>query len=209
MKDFACFARMWLMQFMDNGTAVLLIDLYNDFIYPDGKWYGNVKASFEATETAAHIPIYYCLHQQYKPRNYDGWNRMTSYHIGMKEGRVIEEGSWGAQIYEGLEPDLANGDVVVSKHWNVSSFQNTDLDYLLHQRDITKLACAGMTSNQCLECTARYGKELGYDVTLLSNATAGFTIEQKDAAVNLIWPLLVERFMSVEEWAASIGAPKQ
>ncbi|KAM6480498.1 Isochorismatase-like protein [Trichoderma sp. SZMC 28011] len=204
-----------------SGTAVLLIDPYNDFIHPEGKWYGNVKESLEATETvkhmrrliqaarAAHIPIYYCLHQQYKPGNYDGWNRMTSYHIGMKEGRVIEEGSWGAQIYEGMEPDLTNGDVVVSKHWNASSFQNTDLDYLLHQRDITKLVCAGMTSNQCLECTARYGKELGYDVTLLSNATAGFTIEQKDAAVNLIWPLLVERVMTVEEWADSIGAPKQ
>lgn len=113
-----------------SGTAVLLIDPYNDFIHPEGKWYGNVKESLEATETvkhmqrlikaarAAHIPIYYCLHQQYKPGNYDGWNRMTSYHIGMKEGRVIEEGSWGAQIYEGMEPDLANGDVVVSKHWN-------------------------------------------------------------------------------------------
>ncbi|PKK51305.1 hypothetical protein CI102_3901 [Trichoderma harzianum] len=183
-----------------SGTAVLLIDPYNDFIHPEGKWYGNVKESLEATETvkhmrrliqaarAAHIPIYYCLHQQYKPGNYDGWN---------------------PQIYEGMEPDLANGDVVVSKHWNASSFQNTDLDYLLHQRDITKLVCAGMTSNQCLECTARYGKELGYDVTLLSNATAGFTIEQKDAAVKLIWPLLVERVMTVEEWADSIGAPKQ
>lgn len=113
-----------------SGIAVLLIDPYNDFIHPEGKWYGNVKESLEATETvkymrrliqaarAAHIPIYYCLHQQYKPGNYDGWNRMTSYHIGMKEGRVIEEGSWGAQIYEGMEPDLANGDVVVSKHWN-------------------------------------------------------------------------------------------
>lgn len=47
------------------------------------------------------------------------------------------------------------------------------------------------------------------NLTPSSNATAGFTIEQKDAAVNLIWPLLVERVMTVEEWADSIGAPKQ
>ena len=27
------------------------------------------------------------------------------------------EGSWGVEIYEGLEPDIEKGDVVVSKHW--------------------------------------------------------------------------------------------
>ncbi|KAL7949766.1 Isochorismatase-like protein [Trichoderma barbatum] len=125
----------------------------------------------------------------------------------MKEGHVIEEDSWGAQIFEEMEPDLTNGDVIVGKHWNASSLQNTDLNYLLRQCDITRLVCAGMTSNQCLECTPRYAEELGYDVTMLSNATAGFTIEQKDVAVSLIWPLLVECVMTVEEWAASIGVP--
>lgn len=87
--------------------------------------------SLEATETvkhirliriarAANIPIYYCLHQQHMPGNYNGWNWMASYHIGMKESRVVEEGSWGAKIYESMEPDLANGDAVVSKHWNAT-----------------------------------------------------------------------------------------
>ena len=30
---------------------------------------------------------------------------------------AFEEGSFGGKIYEGLEPDLENGDVVFSKHW--------------------------------------------------------------------------------------------
>jgi nicotinamidase-related amidase len=41
-----------------------------------------------------------------------------------------------------------------------SSFQNTDLDYQLHQREITNLVLAGMTANTCLEATARYAYEL-------------------------------------------------
>jgi len=43
---------------------------------------------------------------------------MTAPHVGNKKLRAFEEGSWGAEIYEGMEPDLSNGDVVVSKHWN-------------------------------------------------------------------------------------------
>lgn len=68
----------------------------------------------------------------------------------MKAKKVFEGGSWGAQFYEGLEPQVSNGDVVVSKHWNSrlvlcfgrdeprlillalrSSFQNTDHDFQL------------------------------------------------------------------------------
>lgn len=100
-----------------------------------------------------------------------------------KENKTFEEGTWGVEIYEGLEPDVeGNGDVVISKHWcsryvlsivcvylnrrretnkwTNSSFQNTDLDYQLKQRDITHLVFGGLTANTCLESTARYAYEL-------------------------------------------------
>lgn len=113
-----------------QDTAVLLIDPYNDFIHPNGKVYGFCKDSLEATDTIDHmralvkaarannIPIFYCLHQSWKAGNYDAWNRMGPFHHTFKEKKVCEEGTWGAQIYEGLEPDLGNGDIVVGKHWN-------------------------------------------------------------------------------------------
>lgn len=34
------------------------------------------------------------------------------------ENKAFEEGTWGVKIFEGLEPSLENGDVVVSKHWS-------------------------------------------------------------------------------------------
>jgi nicotinamidase-related amidase len=114
----------------NKNTAVLLIDPYNDYIHPDGKVYELCKDSLEATETITHmkalvkaarangIPIFYCLHQPWKTGNFDAWNRMTPFHRMLKEKLVCEAGTWGAQIYEGLEPDLTNGDIVVGKHWN-------------------------------------------------------------------------------------------
>ena len=41
-----------------------------------------------------------------------------------------------------------------------SSFHNTDLDFQLHQREITKVVIMGLTANACVESTARYAYEL-------------------------------------------------
>jgi nicotinamidase-related amidase len=113
-----------------ENTAILLIDPYNDYIHPSGKMYHLCKESLETTSTiqhmktlvqaarAHHIPIFYCLHQPWKEGNYDGWQRMGPFHKMLKEKMVCEEGSWGAGIFEGLEPDVEGGDVVVGKHWN-------------------------------------------------------------------------------------------
>lgn len=201
-------------------TAIVLVDVYNEFLHPSGKIYPAIAESIQTTDSvthiqtlistarAAHLPIYYALHQTYKPGNYDGWQHMNATTNSIKAGKVIEDGSWGAELYEGMEPDvLGNGDVVVSKHWNSryvcdwplpssppffflflllvwlcvglgrgdmcanvalnSGFANTDLDYQLHQREITHLVLGGMVANTCLESTARYARELGYHVTLL------------------------------------------
>lgn len=43
---------------------------------------------------------------------------MTASQQRLDARKVFEEGSWGAEIFEGLEPDPKNGDVVVAKHWN-------------------------------------------------------------------------------------------
>jgi nicotinamidase-related amidase len=111
------------------NTAIVLIDPYNDFLHPEGKMYPLVSDSLKETKTVQHIqkliaaarehriPIYYGLHQQYKKGFFDGWKHMKALHASQKDNKVFEEGSWGAQIFEGMEPSLENGDVVVSKHW--------------------------------------------------------------------------------------------
>jgi hypothetical protein len=41
----------------------------------------------------------------------------TANQLAQKTNVAFEEGSWGVEIYEGLEPDVVgNGDVIVSKH---------------------------------------------------------------------------------------------
>jgi nicotinamidase-related amidase len=199
-----------------NNTAVLLIDPYNDFLHPEGKLNGLLHEDLLQTDAIKHIveivtaarqrgmPIIYGLHQQYKTGLYDGWQHMRKIHDSQKSGHAFEEGTWGAEIFKGLEPDARNGDVVVSKHWSSSSFQNTDLDYQLRQRDIQNVVIIGMTANACVESTARYAYDIGYHTTIIADATAAFTREQHEAAV-LCWPLFAQQVLKAAEWVAQVG----
>ncbi|CEL04972.1 hypothetical protein ASPCAL06094 [Aspergillus calidoustus] len=196
-------------------TAIVLVDPYNDFLHPDGKLtpflkdleernaVQNMKDLVQAARSR-NIPVYYGLHQQWSADKFHDWKHMTPSHVRQRDIHFFEEGSFGAKIYEGLEPDLANGDVVVSKHWNSDSFSHTDLDYQLRQREITNLVLAGLTANTCLEATARHAFELGYHVTILKDATAGWSSELTKAG-ELVWPLFAT-VRTVEEWEDSLGA---
>jgi nicotinamidase-related amidase len=115
---------------MPPNTAIIIIDPYNDFLHPKGKLNPLLADSLKETDTITHlkelvtaarlhkIPIYYGLHQQCKAGFIAGWNHATPMQKSQKENVAFEEGSWGVNIYEGLEPSLENGDVVVSKHWS-------------------------------------------------------------------------------------------
>ena len=155
-----------------SKTALILIDVYNDFLHPDGKATAALADSLAEASTIDHlkaalgharranIPVYYSLHQQYEDGKYTGFQHWNAMLESVKSSRSFEAGSWGAEIYGGLVPKLENGDVVISKHWNQSSFRNTDLDWQLRQRDIDHLVFAGLVANTCIETTARDANEL-------------------------------------------------
>lgn len=115
---------------MSPNIAVLLVDPLNDFIHPDGKLYSLLKESLDESDAVKnmvklvkgardlHIPIYYGLHQTYRPGNYDGWSRTTERHHRLKKLQLFQEGSLGAEVHAEMQPSLQNGDVVVSRHWN-------------------------------------------------------------------------------------------
>ncbi|KIW98090.1 uncharacterized protein Z519_01674 [Cladophialophora bantiana CBS 173.52] len=197
--------------------AIVLVDPLNEFLHPEGKLYLSLKESLDTTGTlanirqlvdsarSANIPIYYGLHQMTQDGTYAGWLHMRTNHTRNRDKRVFA--GWGAEIVEGLEPNTSNGDVVVSRHWNSSSFRNTDLDYQLRQREIDHLIMAGMVANTCLEATAREAIELGYKVTLLSDCTAGFSNKLKEAG-EVVWPTLFEEVMTLKQWLAAIKDQK-
>jgi ureidoacrylate peracid hydrolase len=76
---------------------------------------------------------------------------------------------------------------VAHEHWGSSGFANTDLDLQLKKHGIHKLIVMGLIAHTCVEATVRYAAELGYEVTMVKDATADYSEEAMHAelAVNL------------------------
>jgi ureidoacrylate peracid hydrolase len=162
-------------------SALLVIDMQNDFCHPDG-WMkrernhdlsaipaltANINRVVDAAR-AAGMPVVWI-------RAIYDFKYLTPAHIAKRvvEGCVME-GSWGADFC-GVDPKP--GEPVVDKH-HFSGFHGTPLEAELQQRGIRTLVLAGVATNVCVESTLREGFFRGYHIVLLedcvgSNSRAG------------------------------------
>ena len=200
-------------------TAFVLVDPFNDFLHPSGKLHARLSKSLSHTNArtnlqrlvsfahtpATRIQIFYALHQPHAPTAYAGWAHANRMHAAMQDLQLFDvttpnaAGVLGGDILSGLEPDLAGGDVVASRHWTHSALANTDLAFLMGQRDITDVVIAGMEVSTCVESTVRAAYELGYNVTVVKDGSAGFSIESWKASVEGVWGLLPIRIATTAE----------
>ena len=80
----------------------------------------------------------------------------------------------------------------------------TRFDFHLKQRRIEKMILVGMAANTCIEATARGGAELGYHVTLVRDATAAFSPEAMQAALDLNGPTFAHAILTTDAVIAAL-----
>jgi nicotinamidase-related amidase len=81
------------------------------------------------------------------------------------------EGS-GADWLERYKPYLNDGNTVIASPHKVYGPENNDLVLQLRKRGISKVLLAGMSANLCVEAHLRELLEQGFEVTVVSDATA-------------------------------------
>jgi nicotinamidase-related amidase len=83
-----------------------------------------------------------------------------------------------------LKPEVSGEpDLLVTKQVNSSFHGAPDLDAWLRGRGISSFALCGITTNHCVETTARVGGNLGYDVLFVLDACTTFDREGPDGEV--------------------------
>jgi nicotinamidase-related amidase len=83
-----------------------------------------------------------------------------------------------------FKPELSGEpDLLVTKQVNSAFYGEPDLDAWLRGRDISSFALCGITTNHCVETTARMGGNLGYDVLFVLDACHTFDREGPDGTV--------------------------
>ena len=197
-------------------TALLVIDPYNDFISEGGKIWGRLKAVAEANQCVpnmlrvlnvarnAGLRVFYALHHRYRPGDYESWKYIAPIQKAAWMHKSFEYGSWGGEIRSEFEPKP--GEIVATEHWCSSGFANTDLDLQLKKHGIHQLIVMGLIAHTCIEATVRFAAELGYEVTMVKDATADYSDLEMHAALDINIPNYANAIVSTTEILDSISS---
>jgi ureidoacrylate peracid hydrolase len=198
-------------------TGLVVIDPYNDFISEGGKVWDRLKGIAEANGCIPHmlqvldaarksdIRVFYALHHRYRAGDYETWKYIAPIQKAAWSRKTFEYGTWGGEIRREFEPQA--GDVVAAEHWCSSGFGNTDLDLQLKKHGIHKLIVMGLIAHTCVEATVRYAAELGYEVTVVKDATASYSDEQMHASLVVNLPNYASAIVTTNEIVAAVASP--
>ena len=173
-------------------SALLIVDMQNDFCHPDG-WLAQIGVDVTPAQgpisplqtllpplRQANVPVIWLnwgnrpdllnisasLQHVYNP---------TGTGIGLGDplprngAPVLTAGSWAAAIVDELILDPR--DIRVDKY-RMSGFWDTPLDSILRNLGRTTLFFAGVNADQCVMLTLQDANCLGYDCILLEDCTA-------------------------------------
>lgn len=204
------------LKFDKEITALLIIDPYNDFISEGGKIWNRLKEVAESngcvlhmlqvlnTARLAELRIFYALHHRYRQGDYESWKYIAPIQKAAWSHKAFENGTWGGEIRSEFTPQA--GEIVVQEHWCSSGFANTDLDLQLKKHGIQKLIIIGLIAHTCVEATVRYAAELGYEVTMVKDATADYSNEEMHAALDINIPNYASAIVTTNEVVDSISS---
>jgi len=183
------------MSITEGRTALVLTDPQNDFVSPEGVTWGVVGASVTANNTVDHIgqllkaakkndiPVFVSPHYYY-PTD-DGWmfggaveTMMHGIDMFSRQGALNLEGfsGSGADWLEVYKPYIEDGKTVVTSPHKVYGPESNDLILQLRKRGMDKVILAGMSANLCVESHLRELLEAGFEVTVVTDATAAAII---------------------------------
>ena len=126
------------------------------------------------------FPVFISPHYYY-PTD-DGWKfggavetMMHGIQMFSRQGALSLEGfsGSGADWLEAYKPYINDGKTIVSSPHKVYGPESNDLVLQLRKRGIEKVVLGGMSANLCVESHLRELLEAGFEVTVVTDATAG------------------------------------
>jgi nicotinamidase-related amidase len=151
-------------------AALVVIDAQQEYFAPLGKVVlpggpAAVRQIARALQWArgAGVPVVHVVHESRRP-----------------SPATFVPGSPALEIHPEARP--APDEPVMQKHLP-GSFTGTALEPFLRERSIARLVLAGFMTQMCVDTTARQAAHLGFQVTVLADATAAMAVKGPDGAV--------------------------
>jgi len=158
-------------------SAVVVIDMANDFVYPGGVIADAGGSDYQARAQAI-IPGLARLLAAARAAGVTVIYATDAHTPGDAELRKwpphAMAGTWNAQIVPTLAPQA--GDVVIGKQ-TYSPFMKPEFERVLEERGITRLYVTGLHTDCCARHTSGDAFQRGYDLVWVSDALQAFTDE--------------------------------
>jgi len=189
-------------EFEPTRTALVVIDMQNDFCAPGG--FGELLGN-DITPTRAIIPVIRRLlsaareagltivhtREGHLPDLSDcppaklERSRRQGAGIGDEGpmGRILVRGEPGHAIVPELAP--LDGETVIDKPGK-GAFYRTELEGVLRERRIESLILCGVTTHVCVHTTLREANDRGYRCLVPEDATAAFDPADQESAIRMV-----------------------
>ena len=215
-----------------STTAVVVVDMQNDFASPGGMFdraglpiagiqaiVPNVRAVLDAARRAGIFVAY--LKMAFQPDLADSghptsptWLKHAPFHVGAEvtapdgaTSRILIRDTWNTEIVDELAPEP--GDAVVYKS-RFSGFHGPELHEALQARGIQRLIVVGATTSVCVDSTVRDAMYLDYHCLAVGDAMAEPIAEDaprsNHEASLLTFELLFAHVTKTEHVVAALGA---
>lgn len=176
-------------------SALIVLDMQNDVVHPDGVWGGpsgaaahciaqNAVANIQALIAACRAAGVQVIHVHHRPSVFGPDDRDSKQNANLFRDTRASGGlstEWGAAPMDGLAPDPAQ-DIVVYKQ-RANAFTSTNLDIKLRGLGVETIILTGAWTNMSVESTTRVGADIGYSVVIASDGTATLGDEWQKAAL--------------------------
>jgi nicotinamidase-related amidase len=173
-------------------SAMIVIDMQNDFCHPDG-WLAHIGVDVAPARKPIRplAKLLPALRKAGMPVIWVNWGnrpdllnlspsllhvyKPTGKGVGLgdklpkNKARVLQKDSWAAAVVDELKIDKR--DIRVDKY-RMSGFWDTPLDSILRNLKIDTLFFGGVNADQCVLCTLQDANFLGYDCVLVEDCAA-------------------------------------
>jgi len=179
---------MLLNYFNPNCTALLIIDIQNDFCHQNGFFARSGKnithmqgilpkvRDLVNGARKAGVKIIF-IKSYFDEKHLSPSMKVRKMYLGRTED-VCPEGDWGSEFT--LMPE--GGDLIIIKN-AYSAFIGTSLEQRLKQEGIKSLAITGVLTNVCCESTLRDGFMSGFNTVLIEDCCASDSIDAHNATL--------------------------
>lgn len=198
---------------MNSQSALLLLDLQNDFLNPAGAYGRANQRSADIVALPARLKPLADLFRKngmligatlFTLVPGRGGEPLISPHLKKLRPFLAKgdftPGTWGHSLVDELQP----ADFSVEKI-AYSAFYMTRLEWILRKYEVKKLYCAGIVTNGGVASTVRDAHVRDFDVTVLENGCAAFSPDVHRAAIEGLRP--VATIATIDEVMREFATP--